>query len=296
MDESFTPLTWKIIKFFADDGRSVDQQLDDLDSRIRSDGLKYPVSNFRLNMITGLDLRPREWGAPVGESAENLIMLGCQPMLGIYEIMAFCRLIQRLGGEYTFLAKEYCCGVAMIRVPLYRGDKAGHDRGLKSSEEFIGMNIDEARRLGVKRMYYICPWCVYAAQRFYGDCDIEQRYYLDLIVDLLEEKQPHLKLDANVAYYQGGQHLRPVYLGDSDWDCNWAGYRSWMGRVEGLEITDMPKICCLVEPDRVRDMIKERNLATLVTPCWSCYGYLRTKTPAVKVKGFSELLLEALQS
>ncbi|MFC1963550.1 hypothetical protein ACFLVL_02900 [Chloroflexota bacterium] len=296
MDKSFTPLTWQIINHFSDDGRSVNQQLDDLDERIRSDGLKYPASNFRLNMINGLDLRPREWGASVGDTAENLIMLGCQPMLGINEIISFCRLVERLGGKYTFLASEYCCGVSMIRIPLYRGDADGHERGLKSAREFIGMNIANARNLGVKRMYYICPWCVYAAQRFYSDCDIQQKYYLDLVVDLLEERKPQLHLEEKVAYYQGGQHLRPVYLGDSNWDCDWAAYRSCIDRVERLSVIDMPKICCLVEPDRVKNTIKEKRLTTMVTPCWSCYGYLRMKTPEITVKGLSELLLTAMDS
>ncbi len=299
ISDQISPKALRIVKSvtaYHDDGRDVEQQLEERDKQIRKEGMWTTGSQWRRYMISGLGLRPREWGAPTGDPSENLIMTGCHPVLGLDEPTAFFRLVQQLGGKYTFLDKEYCCGLSGTMLPLIKGDKVAQSRGLARAEEYIGMNIDEARRLGVRRMYCICLYCVYLARRFYMDCDVEQLYYLDLLLDLIEAVKPSLKLEAKVAYYEGCHERKYVHLGGDHWDCNWEGYRACLERVEGLSIVaEVPKgMCCMLDPDGLIDRAGKNEGTTVVTPCWSCYTNLRVLgTLESPFNGLSQILLKA---
>ena len=281
---------------FFDDGRPLEEIRREKEERITSEGVDTPASVWRIEMIRGLDLRPREWGAPTGEPAKSVIMLGCYPLSGIQEIMAYGRLLQRLGERYTFLTKEYCCGAPMMMLTAHRGDKAGRGPALETARELVGMNIAEARRLGAEAMYYPCPWCAYVARRFYSDCDVQQRYYADHIVDLVKERQPHLRLDAEVGYYPGCQAKRLAFAGQPDADWDWKAYRETLGTVEGLRIKDIPRYCCATDWQRVSDYVEKKNVDTTVMPCWACKGMFNYLKPDLPRQGFAEILLEALQA
>ena len=291
--------TQEAMRAYIDDGRSVDEQLTEKEERIVKEGLITSTPALRHLAIIGFDLRPRHWGAPVGEPGENLLTLGCYFYGLPHYVMALSRLVDRLGGRYTLLAKEYCCGVNFNSLPLVRLDKEARDKWLPKAADFMGMNIEEARRLGAKRMYHFCINCVYLSQRFFTDCDVEQRYHLDLIVELMKKAKPKLKLDREVAYFQGCQGRRPVFLGASEWDCDWAGYRKLLGQVEGLVVTDLPRYCCVTDLPRVLEAMEKKQLSTLVTPCNECYGLIDIMRPPeakFTLRSIPELLLEAFPS
>ena len=144
-------------------------------------------------------------------------------------------------------------------------------------------------------MYYVCSACAYHARQFYSDCDIQQRYYADLIVDLVREKQPRFKLDAEVAYYPGCQAKGSALGGpDAGWD--WKGYRETLERVEGLRLKDIPRYCCNTDWERISKAVEKTQVETTVTPCWDCSGVLRVRAPDLATQGLSQILLKALES
>jgi hypothetical protein len=109
--------------------------------------------------------------------------------------------------------------------------------------------------------------------------------------------QTMLKLDrpTGIAYFSGGQHRSWVYAPDRDWDLDWATYRGWLDRVNGLKVVDIPKYCCVIAPDAIFQNAEKYEMSTVVTPCMACYGRLQRRAPAgVRVKFLSDMLLEAL--
>lgn len=303
LDPCITPLAWRSLKAaepFLDDGRDVDQQLGEVVDLVRDQGMKYPGRAWRLQMIEGLRMRPAEWGAPTGEPDENLIMTGCNPLRAIDEILDFCRLVQRLGGRYTFLTTEYCCLPHTNALPVLRVDGAAREKWLETAGEYIGMNVVEAKRLGVKRIYYICHTCVYQARRFYGaGSDVPHLYYLDLVADLINKAQPGLRLPGKAVYFDGCHAKKCVYQGASAcrWDIDWPDYRACLDRIEGLEVVEeIPKgVCCWTNPERVLRSAQKKHVSVAVTPCWQCVSRLgqadRRNRP---YKGLSQILLQAL--
>lgn len=184
----------------------------------------------------------------------------------------------------------------MMMLTAHRGDKAGRGPALERARELVGMNIAEARRLGAEAMYYPCPWCAYVARRFYSDCDVQQRYYADLIVDLVRETQPRFKLDAEVGYYPGCQVKRLAFAGQPEADWDWKAYRETLGTVEGLRLKDIPRYCCNTDWERISKAVEKTQVETTVTPCWDCSGVLRVRAPDLATQGLSQIVLRALQS
>ena len=92
--------------------------------------------------------------------SENLIVLSCSAVNGwaTMQLRSFLWLLDRLGVDYTYLQlpeKEYCCGWTTVR-------NSNGDEKVKAydfSKYFIGLNIEQARKIGVKRMFYFCRWC-----------------------------------------------------------------------------------------------------------------------------------------
>ena len=73
-------------------------------------------------------------------------------------------------------------------------------------------------------------------------------------------------------------------------------YRSWIDRIEGLEVMDLPNnTCCQASPKGRREVVKiakDNKLDYIVTPCLDCRSNL--DSTGQKVLLVSTLLLEAL--
>jgi len=51
------------------------------------------------------------------EKAENVILLGCNhPFVDPILLRPCLRLLERLGIEYTYLDREFCCGLPMVMI------------------------------------------------------------------------------------------------------------------------------------------------------------------------------------
>jgi hypothetical protein len=268
------------------EGRSVEQ----IEEAIWSQGTYFSPLVLRNSIVGGLEIRTKKKGQPV----ENVIQIGCAGPGVAVPLKAYCDLLRRLGVDYGFLHKEHCCGLPLVEIRAGEGFKEGEsERQYEACKEFIGANIDMARELGAKAIYHFCIWCWIIARRFYPDCDVAQRYYPDILVDLLKDKPLAIK-PQTVAYFPGGTHGWAVAAGeDADWDADWPGYRELLDKIEGLSVVDVPNYCCQV----TRDPIYKRAepYGTLLTNCVRCYGGLqRNAPPGIRVRSYPDFILEAL--
>lgn len=261
---------------------------------IERHGQLHNQESIRLALIGGLQLRPRGWP----KTADNLIHIGCLTWGTALALMSYCKLLQRLGEQYFFLRKEYCCGAPLLLGTNVRGSL--EDEVAKSTaacRDFTGRNLSDAAQLGAKRIYYLCSWCAYVGRRFHGEEAIPQYYHLDLLVDILKRRKVAMRLDARVAYFSGGQHRRTAYVPNIKWDYDWPSYRHMLDLVDGLTVVDMPKYCCVTHPEAINRVLEQEKVDTLVTPCLTCYGRMLRKAPdGVRVISISELLLEAMDN
>lgn len=265
-------------------GRDLEQYIVD----IKKNGLAFTLPVLRNAVLRGLGAKRKDG------KAENVVIVGCATLANPEALSAEFHLLDALRVDYTLLERERCYGAPIIGYSVRRcEDRTTTDL---ASKEFIGMNLDQARELGAKRMIYLCPWCVYLARRFYPNCEIEQLFYFDLIMTRLSHRALRLKEPAEIAYFSGGQHRSWVYVPERDWDLDWPGYRSFLERIEGLKVVDIPKYCCTIAPDAIFQRVRKHKLSTIVTPCEVCHIHLKRKEPqGLKIRYLADLLLEALE-
>jgi Fe-S oxidoreductase len=263
-------------------GRSLEQIAED----IREQGIYHVPEVLRNSIIGGLEIR-----RPRG-TAENLIIIGCACFGTALPVRSYFLLLEELGLSYTVLRKEYCCGAPLILGAL----RAGEDRQKYDSlsQEFIGLNIDQAREMGCKRMVHLCLWCAYLSKRFFPNSDIEQVYAPDILLGPLRERELRLP-GAAIGYFPGGQHRSWLYAPDRDFEFNWPDYRALLHSIEDLRVVDIPKYCCVIAPDAIFNWARKHQASRVVTPCLPCYGSLSRRAPAgMRVDSIYDLLLEAV--
>jgi len=150
--------------------------------------------------------------------------------------------------DYTYLhlpEKEYCCAWGLVRE--CDGDEK--NQAHEFSQYFVGLNINQARKMGATRMFYFCLWCNTAAQYSFPDniTDIPQRIISTSLSKALKKKPFPLKLDQpkRIAYYEGCHSRHEILVPNCKFD--WPAYRKNTGLVKGLEVIDLPvKGCCTV--------------------------------------------------
>jgi Fe-S oxidoreductase len=232
--------------------------------------------------------------------SENLIILSCLGVSGMArQLRSFLWLLDNIGVDYTYLhlpEKEYCCAWGLVRE--CDGDEK--TQAHEFSQYFVGLNIDQARKMGATRMFYFCLWCNTAAQYSFPDniTDIPQRYHLELVVEALKKKPFPLKLDQpkRIAYYEGCHSRHEILVPNCKFD--WPAYRKTLDLIKGLEVIDLPvKGCCTVSSvsERLVSQAIEAGASQLVTPCTACWIRIEKAGQSRKfpVKMLSELLLEA---
>lgn len=261
-------------------GRSVEEQVE----HIRKEGNHGGAQPLRKRLLGGLGIyRERE-------KAENLILFGCYlPFRMPLSLRSYLRLLDRLGLEYTFLDKEYCCGLPMVEM----SQGAERERGEAAAREFIELNLSLGREQGAKRAVYFCIWCAYLGKRFFPHGDIVQMYYPDLLLERLE--QVKLTLEPTVIGYYEGCHRRNRTWAEGV-ELNWAGYRKLLDRVQGLKVVDLPhRVCCVDYPDRIVEEALKLNLGTVVCSCPACHARVGAAGRGkIQMSYLPDLLLQAV--
>jgi Fe-S oxidoreductase len=243
-----------------------------------------PMDMARQALVTSLGAKPTEL-------AENIIHLGCAIMFNesSYAI-SYLKLLDQLGIKYDFLNKQYCCGYALLFTSADRTNAEEWKENVAQVKTLVQKSLDQAKEMGAKHMYYICMGCIAMAQ-YCKEGDVSVGWQLDILIEPLK-KVKHLKVKpAKVAYYPGcwseAKKTNPNFELPLDI------YRSWLDRIEGIEVIDIPPICCQLNREALVKKIAESNVDYTVTPCNACQLWLKDYA---KINSYllHELLLEAV--
>ena len=210
---------------------------------IRREGGLLKPEIIRRAVLGGLEVKKRnKYG-----TADNVVVMGCFCFGVLLTVRSFCLLLNRLGVDYVFLQKEYCCGAPLLGSMYLRGEDV--KRGEELAKEVLGHNISQAKQQGAKNVIYFCIWCAVLAKRFFPRGDINQMFFADVLVDRLKDVK--LSLKGRIGYYRGCFRQTSMYFprdsSDTSLALDWSAYRDLLNKVEGLEIIDIPShYCCKV--------------------------------------------------
>jgi len=247
---------------------------------------------YSVNRARGMNLQ--RLGAKPTRGAENVIVDGCanSGQSGPVALGPYFQLLNALGIEYNLLPNRYCCGWTI----LGRATPNEWDDAVSKVKSLAWRNIEGARKLGAKNVYQFCHMCAALAQ--YADTEgtgMSVGYGLDILTEPLKKvKKLKVVAPAKVGYYRGCLGLKKAMNPNFRFDFD--TYRSWVDRIEGLEVIDLPNnICCQASPkgrEAVVKMAKDNKLDYVVTPCLECRRNLNEAGQKVLLLG--TLLLEAV--
>jgi Fe-S oxidoreductase len=224
------------------------------------------------------------------EKAENAIIFGCYlPFLTSLLLRDYISLLDRLGVDYTYLEKEFCCG--FITIVTSQGAEA--EKAREAGRQFMQINRDAAERKGAKTLAYWCHWCAHLAKSFFpGEAD-RHVHYPDLLIDRLERETLSVA-PAVVGYYEGCHRRNQTFAPGVSLD--WGKYRQVLDRIDGLKVVDLShSVCCLDNPEPIVAAAEAKSLDTIVTSCITCHVAVGAAAAGrVQMKYLPELLLQAL--
>ncbi len=202
-------------------------------------------------------------------------------------------LLDYLGVDYAYLSDEYCCGAP--HVELSRGPEETWKKVDKLCEGFNRDNENAARKLGAKRMIYLCQWCAYQALKYIPGSDIKHVYYLDVLVEGIEKlKQLKPSLPPQKVGYFEGCHERNIGF-SPEVKIDWASYRQL------VEIIDLPSWrCCVPAHAEIIDDARQKGVRQVVTPCEACWTWLEVEgvrkkdAPIMPVRMVQDILVDAI--
>jgi hypothetical protein len=256
---------------------------DEMWEKLNRGDLPYSFQRSRGYMLKNLGAKPTF-------GAENVVVDGCANIFGsgFEGIGPYFQLLNALGIKYNLLPTKYCCGFFI----LARATPDEWEDALSKVKSLAERNIAEARELGARNVYQFCHLCTVMTQ--YADTKgtgMTQGYGLDILIEPMKKVKKLKVKTAKVGYYRGCWSRKKAL--NPNFKLNFDTYRTWVDRIEGLEVTDLPNnICCF---DNVQDVIKiakDNKLDYVVTPCINCR--LNLANAGQKVVMLSTLLLEAV--
>jgi hypothetical protein len=231
-----------------------------IDSRtvdlIRTTGNTNPNLPDRAQVLESLHL-------PYDQPADQVIITGCQNLgvlPGVIEKLG--RILQQGGMKITFLSKEYCCGNYLYRPAIKAKDEQAMAECRSLSREFVGLNVEQARRLGAKRLIVFCSPCYPIFKQAFPEADII--FYPQAI----KEAMGALKYRAEIDYYPGCYRLHkkfapvPMDLKSTD---------EVLESIKELSVNRISAPACCFKPEGMDHMINSLKTETLVHICTGCY-------------------------
>lgn len=255
-------------------GRSYETQVTD----IMEHGNHGTSSNLRNDILAAHGIsNPKE-------QAEQGLIFGCyRPFTTPFLLHDYVRLLDRLGVDYTWLEKEYCCGLPLVTADLQEGQI--------QSSQFIRNNMEAAREKGVKALNYCCVGCAYAAKQAAGKAADLHRYILDLILDNLRNVKCETA-PVDIGYFEGCHTFYRAHYPDAELD--WPRYRSFLEGIPGLTLKDLPnKLCCKKSAHKIVQKALDDNLDKILCSCNGCYRTLKAAAgERLDVITYPEMLID----
>jgi hypothetical protein len=234
---------------------------------IRSTGNAIKNVPDRVEIMESLNL-------PYDRRAENVIIMGCQnlkSMPGV--IQKFARLLDRGGMDYTFLSRETCCGNYLYRPAIKAKDEGATAECRALSREFVGMNLQQAEKLGARRLILLCSPCYPIYKYAFPEKDII--FYPQAI----HEAMGRLEWSGEIDYYAGCYRLHrnfaPVPM-------DLASTNAVFRKIDGLSVNRISAPACCFKPEGLTHMINQVKTKWLVHICTGCYFQALSNMPEDK--------------
>ena len=131
-------------------------QNENMIAKIREGGVAQGAENApeRKRMLT------EDLGFRMADEAEYALVASCfNPLLETQDMLAFRKLLDHFGVDYTLLPKEYCCGDPFYLH--YVNDR--HEGDLEVADElgkeFFEENLQQVRSAGASKIIVYCAGC-----------------------------------------------------------------------------------------------------------------------------------------
>ncbi|MCF2138376.1 MAG: (Fe-S)-binding protein [Candidatus Thorarchaeota archaeon] len=246
----------------------------------------------------------------VGREAETAFFVGCASSyrgIAIQATIATTLIMDKIGEDYTLLGEEeWCCGAPLIMT----GD-------FEKAREFALHNIEEYKKLGVKRIITNCPGCFKIWDHEYHemlgiDHDFEILYGPVYFAKMIEEgrMKDHIKeLDIKVTFHDGCDAGRNSGIYDEP--------RVVLENIPGLHFEELPHnrensyccgsggvlraqdedFCLKINELKVRD-IEQTDADWVISACPSCVDFINEGLPEAgsqkRSKDLAVILAEAM--
>jgi len=225
---------------------------------IRSTGSPFEDDPNRKDLM-------ESFGLPYDRPAENVVITGCQVIKvqsAIPAIQKLARILDRGGIDYTFLSKEYCCGNYLYRPAIKARDEDAMTECRSYSKEFAGLNIEQAKKLGARRLILFCPPCYPIYKFAFPEEDII--FYPQAIKEAIEP----LKWPKEIDYYAGCYRLHRKF---SNVPMDLKSTNEVFDKIEGLTINRISAPACCYTDEGITHMIDHVKTDYLVHICPGCF-------------------------
>jgi len=212
-----------------------------------------------------------KYNLPYDQRAENVLVSGCQILPALPHLLApLARLFEKKRLSYTMLSTEYCCGNYLYRPAIKAKDEEAMTECRELSREFVARNMEQAERLGAKRLIIFCSPCYPIYKHAFPEADIV--FYPAVINELMEEVAFEEKIDYYAGCYRLHRKFSPVPMDLRTTDEVFA-------KIKGLEINRISAPKCCFHPEGLSHMIDGISTGTMVHVCTGCYGQALQNLP-----------------
>jgi hypothetical protein len=200
---------------------------------------------------------------PFDQPAENAIITGCQ-IIGAMPLVLkkFADILDQGGITYTFLSKEYCCGNNLYRPAIKAKDEEAMAECRSLSKEFVGLNIEKAKKLCSQRIIVFCSPCYPIYKHAFPDENIV--FYPQAI----NEAIPDLSWNEAIDYYAGCYRLHKKF---SPVPMDLKSTNSVFRKIKDLFVNRISAPACCYKPDGLNHMLKSIKTKYMVHVCTGCY-------------------------
>jgi Fe-S oxidoreductase len=203
-------------------------------------------------------------GLPFDQVAENVIVTGCLVLSSLaHVIKALHKVLDGKGISHTFLSKEFCCGNLLYRPAIQARDSDGIEECRGLSREFVERNLDQAKRLGAKRIVIFCSPCYPIYKHAFPEEEII--FYPAILAEAMGTVPFHEEMDYYAGCYRLHRKFSPVPM-------DLQSTENVLSRLEGVRVNriDAPR-CCYTE-DGLAHMLGNVKTGLMVHICTGCYG------------------------
>lgn len=202
-------------------------------------------------------------GLPYDQPADQVIVTGCQilgAMPGVLQKLT--RILEQGGMKVSFLSKEYCCGNYLYRPAIKAKDEEALAECRSLSREFVGLNVDQARKLGARRLIIFCSPCYPIYKQAFPEEEII--FYPQAIHEVMGRLQWKAEIDYYPGCYRLHRKFAPVPMDLKSTD-------EVFQKIENLSVNRIGAPACCFKPEGLEHMIRNVKTRTLVHICTGCY-------------------------